>query len=231
VVNSQATSVTSLRLHQSAMAACFALRRQICLTAFWDFCNTICQERSFGDFRPNLQQTSSKPPHTGHCSDTKAARRHSAAADFSLVISRLEDFSAKVTKRLDDLDRSGMQDIIRALVRRIEIDDSHIEVIFRVPPPDGPSGPSSTDASGSWQHCTGVGRALHRVAQSPPKARQGLGKSQPKGARILASRLSPPHAQKTLQSGLKSPDRLLDFVTFSSRSRSLRGEEKPWAVA
>ena len=34
-----------------------------------------------------------------------------------------------------------MQDIIRILVRRIEIDDARIEVIFRVPPPDGPPDP------------------------------------------------------------------------------------------
>ena len=52
-------------------------------------------------------------------------------------------------------------------------------------------------------------RALHRLAQSLPKARQGLGKPQPKGTRVLAPRLNPPHAQKALQSGLKSPDRLL----------------------
>jgi len=141
--------------------------------------------------------------------------RHQAALetaeserDLSLVISRLEDFSAKVTKRLDDLDRLGMQDIIRTLVRRIEIDDSHIEVIFRVPPPDGPSGPSPTDASGSWQHCTGVGRAFHRMAQSLSKTRQGLGESQSQRPRILAPRLNSAHAQKTLQSSLKSPDRL-----------------------
>ena len=47
-----------------------------------------------------------------------------------------------------------------------------------------------------------------RVAQSLPKARQGLGESQPKSARVLAPRLNPPHAQKTMQSGLKSPDGL-----------------------
>ena len=43
---------------------------------------------------------------------------------------------------------------------------------------------------------------------SLPKARQGLGESQPKGARVLAPRLNPPHAQKTLQSSVKSPDGL-----------------------
>ena len=51
-------------------------------------------------------------------------------------------------------------------------------------------------------------RAHYCVAQSLPKARQGLGASLPKGVRVLAPRLNPPHAQKTLQSGLKSPDRL-----------------------
>src|ERR1019366_1363169 len=45
VTNSRVTSVTSLRAHQSAMTACFGFRRKINRTAFWDFCNTICQER------------------------------------------------------------------------------------------------------------------------------------------------------------------------------------------
>jgi hypothetical protein len=53
------------------------------------------------------------------------------------------------------------------------------------------------------------------VAQSLPKARQGLGESQPKGARVLAPRLNPPHAQKTMQSSLKSPDGLLGSYTLS----------------
>ena len=50
------------------------------------------------------------------------------------MISRLEDFSARIANRLDDLDRPGMQETIRILVRRIEIDDNQIEVVFRVPP-------------------------------------------------------------------------------------------------
>ena len=51
-------------------------------------------------------------------------------------------------------------------------------------------------------------RAHHCLAQSLPKASQGLGESQPKGSRVLAPRLNPPHAQKTMQSSLKSPDGL-----------------------
>ena len=142
--------------------------------------------------------------------------RHQAAheaaeteRDLALVVSRLEDFSAKVITGLDHLDRLGMRDIIRTVVRRIEINDSRIEVVFRVPSPGDPPEPgSSTKMTGSWQHCTSVGRAYPRLAQPLPKARQGLGEPQSQSARILAPRLNPPHAPKTLQSRLIFPDRL-----------------------
>jgi hypothetical protein len=44
--------------------------------------------------------------------------------------------------------------------------------------------------------------------QSLSPARQGLGEPQWKSTRVLASRINSTHAQKTLQSGLKSLDRL-----------------------
>src|SRR5258708_11175927 len=63
------------------------------------------------------------------------------------------------------------------------------------------------------------------MAQSLPTARQGLGEPQQKGARVLAPRINPPHAQKTLQSGLNSPDRLLDRQACSGETfvQSFRG--------
>jgi site-specific DNA recombinase len=131
--------------------------------------------------------------------------RHQAALeaaeverDLSLVISRLEDFSSKVATRLDGLDRACMQEIIRILVRRIEIDDARIEVVFRVPPPDGPSRPSPTDETATWQHCTGVGRTVHRMVEPLPPSRQGLGKPQPQRPHFPPPRLNPPHAPKAL---------------------------------
>ncbi len=128
--------------------------------------------------------------------------------DLSLIISRMEDFAEKVVKGLDNLDCDGKREIVRTVVRRIEIDQNNVEVIFRVPPNGGSPEPDALNMSRALQHCTDVRRAHHCLAQSLPKARQGLGESQPKGARVLAPRLDPPHAQKTLQSGLKSPDRL-----------------------
>ncbi|MER9971963.1 hypothetical protein NKJ94_35770, partial [Mesorhizobium sp. M0060] len=107
--------------------------------------------------------------------------RHRAAVevaenerDLSLLISRLEDFSAKVTAGLAGLDRAGMRQIIRSVVRRVEIDDAHIEIIFRVPPLDGPAGPKSpSKMTSSTQHCTDVRRADLRLddKMAPPRVR------------------------------------------------------------
>jgi DNA-binding CsgD family transcriptional regulator len=97
-----------------------------------------------------------------------------AERDLSLVISRLEDFSAKVANRLDGVDRVSMREIMRILVRRIEINNDHTEVVFRVPPPDGPPQPTPREKTANWQHCTNVGRALLGLDQSQSPFGQGL---------------------------------------------------------
>jgi site-specific DNA recombinase len=75
--------------------------------------------------------------------------------ELSLVISRLEDFSAKVNQSLDRLDWHGMRQIIHTVVRRIEIDRDSIEVVFRVPPMGGPSGAGpQLPTRSNLQHCT-----------------------------------------------------------------------------
>jgi hypothetical protein len=59
---------------------------------------------------------------------------------------------------------------------------------------------------------------LHNRRSIDKGRHQGLGESEPKGAHVLASRINPPHAQTTLQSGLKSPGRLLSARTFRTVS-------------
>jgi hypothetical protein len=56
VINSQATSVTSLTLHLSAIVAGFVFWREICHPAFLDFCNKIGTQlsRSNGAACPQL---------------------------------------------------------------------------------------------------------------------------------------------------------------------------------
>lgn len=78
-----------------------------------------------------------------------------AERELTLVIGQLEDFAAKVGSGLDQLDGSGRREIIRAVVRRIEIDGDQVEVVFRVPPRRATEGPITADSQpSSRQHCT-----------------------------------------------------------------------------
>ena len=140
---------------------------------------------------------------------TQLHERHQAALeaveserDLALVVSRLEDFAAKVTTGLDNLDRFGMRDIIRTVVRRIEIADSRIEVTFRVPSPDGPPGPQSQTKTASWQHCTDVGREDLCLDQSQSPAGSRLRALRRDRRRIHSARHDPHHAQTAYSKSL-----------------------------
>jgi site-specific DNA recombinase len=64
------------------------------------------------------------------------ARRQAAAAqaeaerELSLVVVHLEDFAQRVCQGLDRLDWLGRREVVRTLVRRIEIDREGIESMF-----------------------------------------------------------------------------------------------------
>jgi site-specific DNA recombinase len=57
-----------------------------------------------------------------------------AEQNLALIIGRLEDFSDKVHQALDALDWHGTRAIIRMMIRQIEVDGDHVEIVFRVPP-------------------------------------------------------------------------------------------------
>src|SRR5918911_1017715 len=66
-----------------------------------------------------------------------------------LVIGKLEAFAAIIADRLEVADWATQRDLIRTLVQRIEIDDDHVRVVFRIDP-----GPSGRGGSRSLlQHC------------------------------------------------------------------------------
>ena len=52
--------------------------------------------------------------------------------ELHLIVSRLDDFAAQVGRRLDELEWAKKREIIRALVRRVEIGLEHVQVVFRV---------------------------------------------------------------------------------------------------
>ena len=131
-----------------------------------------------------------------------------AERELTLIIGRLEEFAAKVRGRLEELDFTGKRDIIRILVRRVEIDTSHIEIVFRVPPASCGSGNPPANAGGNraetWQRCTGECRADICMAREMPQARERLRNERGKFDGVDANRSCPapyPYSGKTMISG------------------------------
>ncbi len=76
----------------------------------------------------------------------------------SLIIGRLEDFARTVQNRLAELDWAGKRELIRTLVKRVEIGLEEVDIVFRVAPAAaGPqpigSGTNPCLDSRSWQDC------------------------------------------------------------------------------
>ena len=75
-------------------------------------------------------------------------------ADLRLVIGQLEAFSTKVKTGLEQLDGAGRRALIRTLVKRVEIDQERVNVVFRV---DGSTLPPVPNPF--MQHCGRSGYA------------------------------------------------------------------------
>ena len=112
--------------------------------------------------------------------ETQAEQRQAQAqqqASLQLVIGRLEEFSAKVTTGLEQLDWAGRRELIRTRVKRVEIGQDNVSVVFRV---DESTFPPGNDPF--RQHCGGReqlpvrGRGIHLLGQ---RAKADPGSLQP----------------------------------------------------
>ena len=92
-------------------------------------------------------------------------------AELQLIIGRLEEFATKVSAGLERLDWSERRALIRTLVKRIEINREHVNVVFRV---DATAG--GADTGPFLQHCRrGDGATPRRHAASPRPCRRPRG--------------------------------------------------------
>jgi site-specific DNA recombinase len=97
--------------------------------------------------------------------EEQADRLRDEAAQFavlSLIVSRLEDFARQIRERMAVVDWSAQRDLIRLLVKRVEIDREEVHVVLRVTPSlTGPGAPNP-DGGPVWHHC---GRSALPVAR------------------------------------------------------------------
>jgi site-specific DNA recombinase len=62
------------------------------------------------------------------------ADQQQVQSDLRLIVGRLEEFSSKVSLGLESADFEAKRDIIRALVKRVDIAAGQANVVFRVDP-------------------------------------------------------------------------------------------------
>ena len=105
----------------------------------------------------------------------EAARR----TTLSLIIGRLEDFAERVHDRMGELDWSARRDLIRLLVKRVEIDHHAINIVFRVDPSPATPSPDRPDGERILQDC---GRRQEARARRAPDRARGRAARRCRGA-------------------------------------------------
>jgi site-specific DNA recombinase len=110
--------------------------------------------------------------------------------DLQLILGRLETFAEKVHDSLSTADFQTCRDIIRTLVKRVEVDEQQIRVVFRVSPMPFP--PSSDDTSSHWQdygrreHARRFhGDVGHLQRIQPIREGQQIGRHRGEGTRVF----------------------------------------------
>ena len=71
---------------------------------------------------------------------SRAAVHESQESELRLVIGQLEDFAKRVSDRLRQPTLATRREIVRALVKQVEIDEDEVRIVYRVGPPNGDEG-------------------------------------------------------------------------------------------
>lgn len=89
-------------------------------------------------------------------------------ATLSLVIGRLEDFAQRVGERMSKIDWLMQRELIRLLVKRVEIDHDDVNVVFRIDCIPPTLDPISPGRDSFWQDCGRVDKSASRCAAASP---------------------------------------------------------------
>jgi site-specific DNA recombinase len=103
-----------------------------------------------GEFEPRIKRLRERIQHLGNqVQGQKDAAK--AEEEIQNILGCLENFAAKVKGELQQADFATRRTIIRTLVKRVEVDEQQIRVVFRVRP--SPDPPGSETTANRWQHC------------------------------------------------------------------------------
>jgi site-specific DNA recombinase len=107
----------------------------------------LIEKREFEPRITHLRQRVTKLEEQAHQLADEAALH----TELQLIIGRLADFAAQVKDRLEEADWTSRRELIRALVKRVDVDDDQVHVVFRVDQRPGDPSPEKK----SLQLCRG----------------------------------------------------------------------------
>jgi site-specific DNA recombinase len=95
--------------------------------------------------------------------------------DLRLIIGRLEDFAAQVQEGLAEADWSRKREMIRTLVKRVEVAHDQVRVVFRIEPRSGDPSPGKKSLQDCRRsHRAALGRPLRPLEHDPVAPHSGL---------------------------------------------------------
>jgi site-specific DNA recombinase len=134
------------------------------------------------EFAPRITRLRQRIAHV-EAQRQQLAEEDALHTDLRLIIGRLEDFAAQVQEGLTEADWSRKREMIRALVKRVEVAYDQVKVVFRIDPRPGDPSPEKK----SLQDCRGsqfthLGQRISALCPRPvvsesgqaPLSRRGL---------------------------------------------------------
>jgi site-specific DNA recombinase len=100
------------------------------------------------EFAPRLQAAKERLARL-EAEARKEADQQNQERELRLALGGLEDFAQQVTEGLEQANWYRRREIIRALVKRIEVGPDEVRVVYRVGPPPFVNGP----CGGTFEHC------------------------------------------------------------------------------
>ena len=133
------------------------------------------------EFEPRIQSRKERLARLEKEAESWAAIQEQQS-QLRLAIDRLDTFARQISAGLDNADFATKREIIRALVKRIEIDRENVRVVYRVSPHPFVPGPAS---GAILQNCRRRQDAFHRTLTDEQQT--GVGGRQRRPARSQAS--------------------------------------------
>ena len=114
---------------------------------------------SKGEFAPRLRQAKERLAKLQAEADT-VVEQQTEEQNLQTLIGQMHEFAARIQSGLKDADWNTRRDVIRALVKRVEIGKEAVRVIYRISPAPFDQGPHG----GRSQHCWRRGDSALRCA-------------------------------------------------------------------